>query len=233
MLKSLRRLNQFFSLSAVVLLCATAAMAQDYRGKVQGIVTDSSQAAVVGAKVSLKNVDTGIEAVKQTDGTGRYAFDFVQPGNYSLTIEAAGFNKFAQGNISVLTRGDVTVNGQLTVGGVTETVNVTEQVAQVQFNSATMTTMVTGQLLKDVPVLARNPFTLALLNPAVVNRYWDVSHRNPFYMWSNSGMDMGGSTGGKNDQLLDGVPLGYAARGSYNASMDAVQELQVQQNAVD
>jgi len=212
---------------------ATAAMAQDYRGKVQGIVTDSSQAAVVGAKVSLKNVDTGIEAVKQTDGTGRYAVDFVQPGNYSLTIEAAGFNKFAQGNISVLTRGDVTVNAQLTVGGVTEIVNVTEQVAQVQFNSATMTTMVTGQLLKDVPVLARNPFTLALLNPAVVNRYWDVSHRNPFYMWSNSGMDMGGSTGGKNDQLLDGVPLGYAARGSYNASMDAVQELQVQQNAVD
>ncbi|MCC6860812.1 MAG: carboxypeptidase regulatory-like domain-containing protein [Bryobacterales bacterium] len=196
-------------------------------------MTDPSQAAIVGAKVSLKNVNTGVETSKQTDAAGLYTFDFVQPGTYEVAVEATGFQRFVQGNITVLTRGDVTVNAQLTVGAVAETVTVSEEVAAVQFNSATMTTMVTGQLLKDVPVLARNPFTLALLNPAVVNRYWDVSHRNPFYMWSNSGMDMGGSTGGKNDQLLDGVPLGYAARGSYNASMDAVQEVAVQQNAVD
>ena len=45
--------------------------------------------------------------------------------------------------------------------------------------------------------------------------------------------DVGGSTGGKNDQLLDGVPTGVAARGSYNSPMDAVQEVVVQQNAVD
>jgi hypothetical protein len=82
-------------------------------------------------------------------------------------------------------------------------------------------------------VLARNPFTLALLNPAVTNQYRDVSHRNPFYMWSNAGLDIGGSTGGKNDQLLDGVPTGVAARGSYNLPMDAVQEVTVMQNSVD
>ena len=218
---------------ALVLLFTAVTTAQDYRGKVQGIVTDPSQAAVAGAKVALKNVNTGVEDVKQTDAIGAYAFDFVAPGTYSVAVEAAGFQKFLQDNITVLTRGDVSVNAPLTVGAVSETVTVAAQAAAVQFTTSTMTTMVTGQLLKDLPVLARNPFTLALLNPAVVNRYWDVSHRNPFYMWSNSGMDVGGSTGGKNDQLLDGVPLGYAARGSYNASMDAVQEVAVQQNAVD
>ena len=88
-------------------------------------------------------------------------------------------------------------------------------------------------MLKDLPVLARNPFTLALLNPAVVNQYWDVAHRNPFYMWSNGGLDIGGPTGGKNEQLLDGTPLNISARGSYNAPMDAVQEVAVQQNAMD
>ncbi len=229
----LRRGRVSLSILVAGVLFAAIGAAQDYRGKVQGIVTDPSQAAVVGAKVTLRNVNTGVESVRQTDTSGAYVVDFVNPGTYSVSVETAGFQKFVQDNITVLTRGDVTVNAQLTVGAVAETVTVSEQVAQVQFNSATMTTMVTGQLLKDVPILARNPFTLALLNPAVVNRYWDVSHRNPFYMWSNSGMDMGGSTGGKNDQLLDGVPLGYAARGSYNASMDAVQEVQVQQNAVD
>lgn len=221
------------TLAIIALLFAGVAVGQDYRGKVQGIVTDPSQATVAGAKVNLKNVNTGLESARQTEATGTYSFDFVAPGTYSLGVEAAGFQKFLQENITVQTRGDVTINAQLTVGGVAETVTVSQQVSPIQFTTATMTTMVTGQLLKDLPVLARNPFTLALLNPAVINQYWDVSHRNPFYMWSNSGMDVGGSTAGKNDQLLDGVPLGYAARGSYNASMDAVQEVAVQQNAVD
>jgi len=214
-------------------LLATVCTAQEYRGRVSGTVLDPSQAAVVGAKVTLTNVGTGVETVKETDATGSYRFDFVQPGGYTVSVEAAGFNKYVQENVTVLTAGDVTVNASLTVGAVAETVTVSETVAAVQFTTSTMTTTVQGTMLKDLPVLARNPFTLALLNPAVVNQYWDVSHRNPFYMWSNSGLDVGGSTAGKNDQLLDGVPTGVAARGSYNSPMDAVQEVVVQQNAVD
>ncbi len=219
----------------LALLCLPAgiSLAQEYRGRVQGIVTDPSQAAVVGAKVTLRNIATGIEAVRDTDTVGRYLFDFVQPGTYTVAVEHAGFQRFLQENLTVLTRGDVTVNAMLTVGAVAETVNVTEEVAQVQFNTSTMTTTVQGSMLKDLPVLARNPFTLALLNPAVVNQYWDVAHRLPFYMWSNGGLDIGGPTGGKNEQLLDGTTLNISARGSYNAPMDAVQEVAIQQNAMD
>jgi hypothetical protein len=216
----------------MALLTGTA-IAQEYRGRVQGIVTDPSQAAIVGAKVTLRNTGTGIENTKQTDTVGHYLFDFVQPGIYTVAVEASGFQRFMQENVTVLTRGDVTINAALAVGAVAETVNVTEEVAQVQFNTSTMTTTVQGSMLKDLPVLARNPFTLAMLNPAVVNQYWDVAHRNPFYMWSNGGMNIGGPTGGKNDQELDGTTLNVSARGSYNAPMDAVQELSVQQNAMD
>jgi hypothetical protein len=148
-------------------------------------------------------------------------------------MQAPGFQKFVQEGVTVLTGGDVTVNGALTVGAVTETVSVNEVVSTVEFNTSTMTTTVQGTMLENLPVLARNPFTLALLNPAVVNQYWDVAHRNPFYMWSNGGLDIGGATGGKNEQLLDGTPLNISARGSYNLPMDAVQELAVQQNAMD
>lgn len=220
---------------SIICLVATAGLAlgQESRGRVQGMVTDPTQAAVVGAKVTLRNVNTGVETVRETDAAGFYRFDFVIPGTYSVTVQASGFSKFVQENITVLTAGDVTVNAPLAMGAVTEAVTVSAAVSAVQFNTSTMTTAVQGSMLKDLPVLARNPFTLALLNPAVVNQYWDVSHRNPFYMWSNSGLDVGGSTGGKNDQLLDGVPTGVAARGSYNSPMDAVQEVVVQQNAVD
>jgi len=192
----------------LVTVCCAAIWAQDYRGKVQGIVSDPSGAAVAGAKVTLANVATGVTTERQTDATGQYLFDFVTPGSYRIVVEMSGFQKWQQENITVLTRGDVTVNVSLVVGAVTDSVTVSAEVAAVQFNTSTMTTTVQGSLLKDIPVLARNPFTLALLNPAVINKYWDVGHRNPFYMWSSNGLDIGGKTGGKNDMLLDGVTLG-------------------------
>jgi hypothetical protein len=218
---------------AILTVFLGIALGQEYRGKVQGVVTDPSQASIVGAKVTLRNINTGTGAVKETDATGRYLFDFVLPGTYSLAVEAAGFHRFLQENITVLTRGDVTVDAQLSVGAVGETISVSADVAQVQFNTSTMTTTVQGNMLRDIPVLSRNPFTLAMLNPAVINQYWDVSHRYPFYMWAAGGLDIGGRTAGKNDLLLDGAPTGVGAKGTYMPSMDGVQEVAVQQNAVD
>src|SRR5258708_1959843 len=104
---------------AVFVMLSVMASAQDYRGKVQGPVTDPSPAAITGASVTLKNVNTGIESGKVTDSSGHYLFDFVQPGTYSITVGMAGFQKYVQDGVTVLTRGDVTVNASLTVGAVT------------------------------------------------------------------------------------------------------------------
>ncbi|MFN7993657.1 MAG: carboxypeptidase-like regulatory domain-containing protein [Bryobacteraceae bacterium] len=198
-MKTLSRRINLIILFVLVASLVGVVSAQDFRGKVQGLVTDPSQAAIASATVTLKNINTGVETVRQTDTTGHYLVDYVQPGNYSVSVQAAGFQRAVQENVTVMTAGDVTVNISLKVGGVSETVNVTEEVSTVEFNTSTMTTTVQGTMLKDIPVLARNPFTLALLNPAVVNQYWDVAHRLPFYMWSNGGMDIGGPTGGKNE----------------------------------
>src|SRR5207302_9175372 len=72
---------------------------QDYRAMIQGDVTDPSQAVIVGAKVTLTNVNTGISATRETATNGRYIFDFVEPGTYTVTVEQTGFNKFTQGNV--------------------------------------------------------------------------------------------------------------------------------------
>ncbi len=207
--------------------------AQDYRARVQGNITDPTQASVAGARVVLKNVETGVENTRSSDGTGHYIFDYVAPGTYAVSVEMSGFAKFTQENVTVLTRGDVTVNAQLALTGVTEAVTVAESAVVLETNTTTMAQTVTGKMLSDLPVLARNPFSLVLLDPAVVNRYWDVSHRNPFYMQAANGVDVGGNTGGRNDLLLDGVPIGVDSRGSYAPSMDAVQEVSIQQNSVD
>ena len=228
----MRRGGSFYRISAALLFLGTALFAQDYRARVQGIVTDPSQAAIVGAKVTLTNINTGVSATKTTGETGQYLFDFVQPGNYRVKVEASGFEAFVQDNITVLTRGDVTVNAILRVGAVTQAVEVSATALAMEFNTSTMSQTVDGRMLKDLPVLARNPFTLALLNPAVTNGYWDISHRNPFFSQSSNGVDIG-NTLGRNDVLVDGVTIVMGSRVGYVPPMDAVQEVAVQQNAVD
>ncbi|HEU0141787.1 MAG TPA: carboxypeptidase-like regulatory domain-containing protein, partial [Bryobacteraceae bacterium] len=229
----MRKLISFWRSCLLLTACIGLCLAQDYRARVQGNVTDQTQAAVAGAKVTLTNQDTGVELSRLTDGSGRFLFDYVAPGTYTVRMEMAGFSPFSQENITVLTRGDVTVNGTLSVGGITQTVNVSESVMALEFNTSTMSQTVTGKMLQDLPILARNPFTLVLLDPAVVNRYSTVAHRNPFYMQAANGVDVGGATGGRNDILLDGVPIGVDSRGSYSPSMDSVQEVSIQQNSVD
>ena len=91
-----------------VVLASASLIAQEYRGRVQGTVTDSSQGAVVGATVTLLNSKTGGTAVRQTDGNGRYLFDLVEPGTYSIAVEFQGFNRFVQENTAVPSRADIT-----------------------------------------------------------------------------------------------------------------------------
>jgi hypothetical protein len=204
---------------------------QDYRAKIQGIVTDTSDAAVADAKVTIRNINTGITATRDTQANGQYLFDNVEPGSYVVSAEFQGFSRQQQEGVLVQTRADVTVNFQLKPGAVVETVTVTSQAVSLQFNTTTRELTIDRKMLMDLPVKARNPFTLALLDPAVVSRY--TAEKNPFFMWSSSQMDVGGNTTTKNDLLLDGAPLQIGPKGSYAPPMDAVQEFSIQQNSVD
>ena len=208
--------------------------AQESRATVRGVVSDPTQAVVPGAKVTLNNVATGVDRVKETDASGFYVFDHVIPGTYTVSVEATGFRKFIQANIIVQTTADITVNAVLTLGATTQTVEVTAAVGQVEFNTSNMSVTVQQSFLKDLPILARNPFTLALMDAGVVNTYWDIAHRLPFYMWSDGGLEIGGPTSSRIEDIIDGVRTDIGGgRGTYNLPMDAVQEVVVQQQIPD
>ncbi len=98
-----------FSLAAV-------AFAQDYRGKLQGAITDESGGVVPGAKVVLQNDATKVEVTTTTNDEGRYRFDFVEPGNYTVIVEKDGFKKIIQQKLVVQIQGDLTVDLKLSVG---------------------------------------------------------------------------------------------------------------------
>ncbi len=229
--KCLARLASLLSCLPFLLFTADTARAQEYRGRVQGVVTDPSDALVVGATVTLRNTNTGVQAVRATDQTGRYLFDLVEPGMYAVSVQMEGFKRFLQENILMENRGDITVNAVLQMGNLTDTVTVRESPVSVKFNTTSMDLTTDQTMVANLPVMARNPFTLAMLNPAVVNRF--NNPQNPYAMWSASTVEVGGAQNRSGEVLVDGMPVMLGPKSSYAPTMDNTTEVTVQQNAVD
>lgn len=221
------------SLALAVSFCgALPLFAQELRGTVRGVVSDSSNAVVVGARVVLRNVNTAVETPQTSNTAGVYVFDFVSPGTYTLTVNMDGFRSYVQENILVQTRGDITVNAKLEVGGVTETVRVTEAPVAVQFNKTTMETTLDTKMSNSLPLINRHPILLLQIDPQVVFTSTSAE-QSPYHHWAGSRLDVGGGTELKNDILIDGSPNTWGPKTNYVPAMDAVSELNVQQNATD
>src|SRR5215475_967996 len=215
---------------ATLLILAATANAQDYRGRVEGLVTDQSKAVVPGASVTLLNVNTGVKVSRQTSDTGLFVFDLVDPGTYSVTIEATGFNRFIQGNIMVQTRGDITVNAPLKPGAIQDSITVNETPAAVEFHSANKELTIDSKMAAEIPRFDRNPFKLTLIAPTAVNTRGEMM---PYHSWSANSVDLGGGTNLKNDLEVDGMPIGMGQKNTTPPNTDAVQEVIVSTNSVD
>lgn len=226
-------MTSFFVVACLgVIFSLSTAFAQELRGSVRGVVTDSSGSIVAGAQVSLKNINTNVQVNRETNATGQYLFDFVSPGTYTLNVEMSGFRSFVHENILVQTRSDITVDARLEVGQLTETVRVTEAPVTVQFSKTTMETTLDTKMSNSLPIIHRNPFLLLTLDPQVT--FTSTSgEQSPFHHWAGSRLDVGGGTQLKNDILIDGTPNSWGPKTNYVPAMDAVSELNVQQNATD
>lgn len=223
-------LSRVLAAGSLLLLFTAAGFSQAYRGRVQGVVTDQSQATVAGATVTLLNVDTGVKVVRHSSDTGLYLFDLVDPGNYTVTVEAPGFSKFLQENIVVQMRGDISVNAMLKPGAVQETITVTETPVAVQFNSSNKDFTLDSRMSAELPRIDRNPFKLTLLAPSAVNTRGEMM---PYHSWAANSVDLGGGTNLKNDLQVDGSPIGLGHKNSYPPNTDSVQEVVVATNSVD
>jgi hypothetical protein len=225
------------TLAALGILLAPAVVpagAQDYRARVQGVVTDQSQAAVPGATVTLTNEATNAPVFNVTDARGHYLFDFVEPGSYTVSVELTGFKKTERKGIRVQQRADVAANLSLTMGALTETVTVVAEATQVQLNSGNAQMTLESQLLDQVPLNGRNPYNLAMLDPTMNPGVGTTANENrPYHHAFANDYDAGGGTRRANDVLLDGVPLNASYKTAYTPSMDAVEEITVSKTSAD
>ena len=221
-------------IATLVLLTLVAAVstAQEYRGRVQGTVKDSTDAVIPGASVTLHNINTGISSVRSSNESGHYIFDLVEPGSYSIFIEAAGFSRFVEENVPVAARADITVDATLKTGDVRETVTVAAEASQVQFTTSKLETSVDAKMSEDIPQLWRSPFVLAALDPSVLMNDSSTEY-NPFNSWGPNNLSIGGGSAYSNDLQVDGSRVGISVKTGYVPTPDMVQEVTVSQNTVD
>jgi hypothetical protein len=223
---------RWLAIVAGCLLLAVPARAQDYRGRVQGIVVDTSGGALPGTTVVLHHDATNAQVERLTDATGHYIFDFVEPGVYTITAELQGFKKAEQKNVRVSQRGDVTVTLSLQLGAVEETVTVVAPPVSVQFNTSSSDITLERRLIDQAPISGRNPYNLATLDPTIVVSPATNENRPYHHAYAND-YDAGGGTRRANDVLLDGVALGASFKTAYTPAVDAVEEITVSKNSVD
>src|SRR5712671_2915994 len=100
--------------SAALLLCLSfvIASAQEFRGSITGKVTDPSGAVVPGATVSVKNIETNVQATTTTNGDGSYDFPLLIPGKYSLSVMGQGFSTAMRDGIEVRVADKLTIDVQ-------------------------------------------------------------------------------------------------------------------------
>jgi hypothetical protein len=164
------RVREVRRVIAVLLFGGALGLAQEYRGRVQGVVSDSSGAVIPGVAIVLKNDANNVEVNKVSNGEGRYLFDYVDPGTYTLTADMRGFKKLIQRNVLVQQRGDVTADLKMETGAVNETITISDSPVAIQFNTASRDLTIETKMVRELPTATRNPFQLALLDPTIVNR---------------------------------------------------------------
>ena len=162
-------------LLALLMLTNITALGQSVRGTLAGLIKDSNNAAIAGAKVLVKNTATGEEFRASTDSQGGFTITSLLPGKYSATVEATGFKRTEIAEIVVEVSQQAKVEVALEVGNVTEQVTVIGGVQEViNTSSPVLSKTINSKQVQDLPLLNRNPLDLARLQPGLSVNGTDV-----------------------------------------------------------
>jgi len=202
--------RNFLICFAIFLLSVTCAWAQTGTSSIVGTIRDPQGKPVPAAKVTLINVATNATRSTQSSGTGAYVFDLITPGDYRLEVEAKGFSKTILDNVRALIGKPTETNVQLTLGAMSQVVEVSISARDVVINTqdASLGNVFDSNQISQLPLEGRNLSDLLSLQPGTTQE--------------------GYVTGARADQsnvTLDGVDINNAQTG--NAGIAASDNTQV------
>ena len=222
-------------LTILVFLATATLFAQSNQGTITGAISDPAGAVIPGAVIQVKNQDTGVVFNGGTSATGNYVIP-VPVGTYEITVTAAGFKKFVQQGVPVVSATDTRKDINLEVGAATETVTVEDTAPLLKTESGEMSHQVTITDADQLPVLTisggsvvgttngmgqiRNPMQVSELLPGV-----NFSNDNSLVV---NGMPSNSESIHIDGQDATGNIWKVLQQNQQGASVDAIQEVTVQ-----
>lgn len=218
----------------VLALAAPLCQAQQGRGTILGTVTDSTGAAVVGARVTVTNVDTNIAFGTVTSQEGFYSTPPLNVGNYTVSVEMQGFKRAVRSGIVLAVDQRANVDVTLEVGAVTESVQVVGVAPLVETSTGALGKVVENRRVQELPLNGRNALALTLLTPSVKSNAGPTNSGFGDRGIQISSISINGGPNSMNGMLLDGGNNIQAYIGEVNISpaVDAVEEFKVQSGSM-
>ncbi|HJZ98579.1 MAG TPA: carboxypeptidase-like regulatory domain-containing protein [Candidatus Solibacter sp.] len=220
-------MSRLLQISMLLCVAAPVALAQFDSGQIAGFVRDPSQGVVIAASVTVTNEGNGEKHRVLTNNNGYYVVPNLFVGSYSLEVEAAGFKKYVQSKIQLSSAAKLSIDVDLTVGAVTDRIEVSATGVLVQSETATVGRTVETKQIENLTMNGRNPVYLALLKPGVIGG--SIGTFDPDSV-SNGGFSINGARSDEYVVMVDGA---VATRTRSSGSMlgaqdvDTVQEVQI------
>ncbi len=213
-------------------LLGSPALAQRTTASVAGSVVDATGATVPAAQVLLRNLSTSAERTVETNDLGYYVVTALTAGPYSLTVKKAGFQTQTVSELVLVVDQNATFNLTLTVGAITDTVNVAADAAAIDTRTATLSTIINERQITDLPLNGRNVLQLMQLTPGTLqgSGTFNQSATRP-----EVGSQLISASGGRGDSttfVLDGGlhEDPYTEVANVAPNPDAIQEFSFQTN---
>ena len=216
-----------------ICLCVAPLLSQTTSTEVLGTVSDTSDAIVPGAKVTLLRVQTGERRTAVTDSSGNYSFPLIEIGDYTVTVAMEGFKSQVKTGVHVEYQQKARVNVRIEVGAITDRVEVQATGVELKTDDASLGSTIDQTRVVELPTVNRNFASLVILTPGV-----QFGTRMGLSPLSTAGSFFPGATqisaNGQRDAnqrvTLDGViasePLVNTVY--FNPSIDAIEEVKVQ-----
>ncbi len=223
------RFKGFLGLVIAFALVGGVAWGQEDRGRVSGLVADSTGAVVPGAAVTLTSEGTSVVRTTNSDKGGAYIFEYVLPGLYTVSANSKGFQTISVEHVRVEVAQRVGVNLTMKVGEQTEQVTVTQSGgAALRTEDATLGYTIEQRLITDLPSLYGSSFEFQLLAPGVTST--TLANGNHTYEGGSESAKVDGSQSGQTEFTLDGAPdsrNGGAVTTAYVPSRDFIGEFRL------
>src|SRR5207302_242243 len=175
------------ALIGLIVLGNCTVLAQGFTAAITGTVTDTSGAAVPGAAVTVKHLETGLTRAVQADASGNYSVPSLPVGEYELTAEKMGFQREVRRGINLLVAQEAVVNLTLQVGSIVQQVTVTEAAPLINTTTTSTSGVISEQQIKELPLNGRSFDQLLTLNVGMANNSANTLNNSAWTAFSVAG----------------------------------------------